>query len=151
MSATVQINRPHFGQVYIWSLMTTGVAIALVSIFLLPFANLDGRFFFLCLMVIASSMIAIRIPRVSGRITVADTFVFLGLLMYGGAAAILLSTLEGVAVTVIISKKPRVFLLNSAILATSTFFTSAVLNLLFGPPANLSANGFSQQFFYAIC
>jgi signal transduction histidine kinase/FixJ family two-component response regulator len=134
-----------------WSLMTMGVAIALVSLYQLPFHNLDARFSFLCLMVVASSFIAVRIPRVSGRITVADTFIFLGMLMYGGAAAILLSALEGVAVTVIISKKPRIFLLNSAILATSTFFTSAVLNLLFGPPASLAAHGFSQEFFYAIC
>ncbi|HLM24443.1 MAG TPA: ATP-binding protein, partial [Pyrinomonadaceae bacterium] len=65
--------------------------------------------------------------------------------------AILLSALEGVAVTVIISKRPRVFLLNSAILATSTFFTSTVLNLIFGPPASVASNGFSKQFFYAIC
>lgn len=152
MSATeVPINRPHFGQVYIWSLMTLGVVIALVSIYYLPIGKLDARFLFLCLMVIASSFIAVPIPRVSGRITVADTFVFLGMLMYGGAAAIVLSALEGVAVTVIISKKPRVFLLNSAILATSTFFTSTVLNLVFGPPASLIDNTFSQRFFYAIC
>jgi signal transduction histidine kinase/ActR/RegA family two-component response regulator len=150
-AAEVPVRRLHFGQVYIWSLMTTGVVIALVSIFYLPFEKLDARFFFLCLMVIASSFIAIRIPRVSGRITVADTFIFLGMLMYGGAAAILLSALEGVAVTVIISKKPRVFLLNSAILATSTFFTSTVLNLVFGAPPKLAANGFSATFFYAIC
>jgi len=150
-AAEVPVRRLHFGQVYIWSLMTTGVVIALVSIFYLPFEKLDARFFFLCLMVIASSFIAIRIPRVSGRITVADTFIFLGMLMYGGAAAILLSALEGVAVTVIISKKPRVFLLNSAILATSTFFTSTVLNLVFGAPPKLAANGFSPTFFYAIC
>jgi signal transduction histidine kinase/ActR/RegA family two-component response regulator len=130
--------------------MTMGVAITLVSLYYLPYRKLDTRFFFLCLMVIASSFIAVRIPRVSGRITVSDTFVFLGMLMYGGAAAILLSALEGVAVTVIISKKPRVFLLNSAILATSTFFTATVLNL-FGPPATLADNGFSQTFFYAIC
>ncbi|HET6851604.1 MAG TPA: ATP-binding protein [Pyrinomonadaceae bacterium] len=145
------VNRPHFGQVYLWSLMATGVAIALVALYQLPFHNLDVRFFFLCLMVIASSFIAVKIPRVSGRITVADTFIFLGMLMYGGAAAILLSALEGVAVTVIISKKPRIFLLNSAILATSTFFTSTVLNLVFGPPASLAEKGFSPQFFYAIC
>jgi signal transduction histidine kinase/ActR/RegA family two-component response regulator len=131
--------------------MMTGVAIALVSIFYLPFEKLDIRFVFLCLMVIASSFIAIRIPRVSGRITVADTFIFLGMLTYGGAAAILLSALEGVAVTVIISKKPRVFLLNSAILATSTFFTATVLNLVFGSPVKLVENGFSATFFYAIC
>jgi signal transduction histidine kinase len=151
MSATVQINRLHFGQIYIWLLMTAGVAISLVSIYFLPFERLDGPFFFLCLMVIASSMIAIRIPRVSGRITVADTFVFLGLLMYGGPAAILLSALEGIAVTMIISKKPRVFLLNSAILATSTFFTAIIFYRIFGSPIVLKAEGFSPRFLSAIC
>src|ERR1051325_7521371 len=131
--------------------MAMGVAIALVSLYRLPLQTLDARFLFLCLMVIASSFIAVKIPRVSGRITVADTFIFLGMLMYGGAAAILLSALEGVAVTVIISKKPRVFLINSAILATSTFFTATVLNQLFGPIKNLIYNDFSSTFLYAIC
>jgi signal transduction histidine kinase len=155
MSAVeMDVNRPHFGQVYMWSLVTAGAVIALVSVYYLPFKKLDAPFFFLCLMVIASSLIAIRIPRVSGRITVADTFVFLGMLLYGGPAAILLSALEGVAVTLIISKRPRVFVLNAAILATSTFFTAAVLNRLFGPPAALIANPadrISPEFFYAIC
>src|SRR5688572_7652645 len=124
-AAEVDVNRPHFGQVYMWSLVTTGAAITLISVYYLPFDKLDGRFVFLCLMVVASSLIAIRIPKVSGRITVADTFIFLGMLMFGGAAAILLSALEGVAVTLMgISKKPRFILLNSAILATSTFFRS---------------------------
>ena len=150
-AAEVNVSRPDFGQVYVWSLMITGVAIVLVSIYLLPYHNLDARFGFLCLMVMASSLIAVRIPRVSGRITVSDTFIFLGVLIYGGVAAILLSALEGVAVTVIISKKPRVFLLNSAILATSTFFTATVLYLIFGPSANLPDNGFSSRFIYAIC
>lgn len=152
MSAVeVDVNRPHFGQVYTWSLVTAGAAIVLVSTYYLPFDKLDARFVFLCLMVVASSLIAIRIPRVSGRITVADTFIFLGMLIYGGAAAIWLSALEGIAVTVIISKRPRVFLLNSAILATSTFFTSIVLNLAFGPPAALPPQGFSSRFLGAIC
>jgi signal transduction histidine kinase/ActR/RegA family two-component response regulator len=150
-AAEIDVTRPHFGPVYMWVLVIAGAIIALVSAYQLPFDNLDARFVFLCLMVIASSLIAIRIPRVSGRITVADTFVFLGMLMYGGAAAILLSALEGVAVTLIISRKPRVFILNSAILATSTFFTSTVLNLIFGPPAGITPNEFSQRFFYAIC
>src|SRR5215203_680014 len=150
-AAEIDVTRPHFGQVYMWSLVIAGGIIALVSICLLPFDKLDSHFVFLCLMVIGSSLIAIRIPRVRGRITVADTFVFLGMLMYGGAAAILLSALEGVAVTLIISKRPRVFILNSAILATSTFFTSIVLNLIFGPLVSITSNQFSKEFFYAIC
>ena len=150
-AAEADVNRLHFGQVYMWSLMTAGAVISLVSIYQLPFAKLDVSFIFLCLMVIASSLIAVRIPRVSGRITVADTFIFLGMLMYGGATAILLSALEGVAVTLIISKKPRTFLLNASILATSTFFTAIVLNRIFGPPELIVSNGFSPTFFYAIC
>src|SRR5215216_1328374 len=149
-AAEVDVNRPQFGQVYMWSLVIAGAVIVLVSIVLFPFQELDPRFGFLCLMVMASSLIAIRIPRVSGRITVADTFIFLGLIMYGGAAAILLSALEGVAVTVIISKKPRVFLLNSAILATSTFFTASALTWKFGSITAIPAN-FTEDFFTAIC
>jgi signal transduction histidine kinase/ActR/RegA family two-component response regulator len=142
-AAEVNINRPHFGQVYMWSLVTAGAAIAIVSVYQLPFSKLDVPFIFLCLMVAASSLIAIRIPYVSGRITVSDTFVFL--------TAILVSALEGVAVTLVMSKRPRTILFNSAILATSTFFTSTVLHLTVGPPVYVTANGFSALFFKAIC
>ncbi|HSK62688.1 MAG TPA: ATP-binding protein, partial [Pyrinomonadaceae bacterium] len=97
--------------------------------------------------------VAIKIPRVSGRITVADTFIFLAMLLYGGAAAILLSALEGVAATLIISKRPRTILFNSAILATSTFLTVVVLFPFFGSPARLldDYSGFSKTFFAAVC
>ncbi|HEU4931639.1 MAG TPA: ATP-binding protein [Pyrinomonadaceae bacterium] len=153
MSATqVNVDRPQFGQIYMWSLVIAGVAISLGSLVLFPFHKLDASFIFLCLMVMASAIIAIPIPRVSGRITVADTFVFLTMLQFGGAAAILMSALEGVAATLIISKRPRTILFNSAILATSTFFTSIVMNYVFGPPAELARDGrFSADFFKAIC
>jgi signal transduction histidine kinase/ActR/RegA family two-component response regulator len=133
-----------------WSLVTAGAAIVLASLYQLQFVNLDARFVFLCLMVMASSLVAIKIPRVSGRITVADTFVFLAMLMYGGSAAILLSGLEGITATLIISKKPRTILFNSAILAASTFCTAVVLHLIFGPPPKIEL-GFNQQFFLAVC
>src|SRR5215475_10433731 len=144
MSATeVNVDRPQFGQVYMWSLVIAGAAIALGSLVLFPFHKLDPPFVFLCLMVIASSLIAVPIPRVSGRITVADTFVFLTMLSYGGSAAILMSALEGVAATLIISKRPRTILFNSAILATSTFFTVVVLNWFLGPPSKVVDKGFT--------
>src|SRR5688572_15031763 len=151
-AAEVNVNRHNFGQVYMWSLVIAGAVIVLGALYALPLRNLDASFLFLCLMVMASSLIAIPIPRVSGRITVADTFVFLTLLLYGGSAAILVSALEGVAATLIISKRPRTILFNSAILATSTFFTVAVLNWIFGPPANIIQEGrFSKEFFGAVC
>jgi len=147
----VEVNRPQFGQVYMWSLVIAGAAIVLVSIYTLPFSKLDVSFVFLCMMVMASALIAIKIPHVSGRITVADTFVFLTLLLYGGAAAIVVSALEGIAATLIISKRPRTILFNSAILATSTSFTVVVLNWKFGSPVEIISNDFTSKFFMAIC
>jgi signal transduction histidine kinase/CheY-like chemotaxis protein len=150
-AAQVDVNRDSFGSVYMWSLVTAGAVIVLVSLYELPLRDLDARFFFLCLMVMASSLVAIRIPRVSGRITVADTFVFLTLLLFGGAAAILVSALEGIAATLVISKRPRTILFNSAILATSTFFTVVVLNWTVGPPVEIVHHGFTATFFRAVC
>jgi signal transduction histidine kinase/CheY-like chemotaxis protein len=150
-AAEVDANRQHFGQIYMWSLVSAGAVIILISLYQLPIHTLDARFFFLCLMVGASSLIAIKIPRVSGRITVADTFVFLTLLLYGGAAAVLVSALEGVCATLKISKRPRTILFNSAILATSTFLTATVLTRIFGPPVNIIADGFSANYFLAVC
>ena len=150
-AAEVNVNRHNFGQVYMWSLVIAGAVIVLGALYALPFRQLDISFLFLCLMVIASSLIAIPIPRVSGRITVADTFVFLTLLLYGGSAAILVSALEGVAATLIISKRPRTILFNSAILATSTFFTVAILYWTIGSPVTVVDGGFSEKFFRAVC
>jgi uncharacterized membrane protein len=76
-----------------WSLVIAGAIIVFGALYALPVRQLDASFLFLCLMVMASSLIAIPIPRVSGRITVADTFVFLTLLLFGGSAAILVSAL----------------------------------------------------------
>ena len=145
------LHRFHIAQFYLWSLVAIGSTVILVSIYELPFTTLDLRFVLLSLMVVASSLVAVRIPRVSGRITVADTFVFLTLLLYGGAAAIVISALEGVCATLMISKRPRTILFNSAILATSTFVTVVVLTLSVGPPTSVIATGFSANFFLAIC
>ena len=148
-AAEVDVNRPQFGQVYMWSLVIAGAAIVLVSLYQLPYRDLDPRFGFLCLMVMASALIAIPIPRVSGRITVADTFVFLTMLLYGGPAAVLVSALEGIAATLIISKRPRTIFFNSAILATSTFCTSTVLHLKLGSITEISRD-FNSDFFIAV-
>ena len=145
------VNRYHILQTYMWSLVVFGLAIILVSLYEFPFDRLNLRFTLLSLMVVASSLVAVRIPRVSGRITVADTFIFLTMLLYGGPAAILMSALEGVCTTLLISKRPRTILFNSAILATSTFLTATVLNWAVAPPTSVIATGFSADFFLTIC
>jgi signal transduction histidine kinase/CheY-like chemotaxis protein len=145
------MDRLAFARQYMWSIVVVGSAITLWSIYRLPFGRLDFGFVVLVAMVVISSQIAVRIPRVSGRITVSDTFIFLTMLLYGGYAAVLMSALEGVCTSLLISKKPRTILLNSAVLAMSTFATSIVLRLLYGSPRNIIAEGYSANFFIAIC
>jgi signal transduction histidine kinase/CheY-like chemotaxis protein len=62
-----------------------------------------------------------------------------------------MSALEGVSSTLLISKKPRTILLNSAVLATSTFLTATVVRLAFGSPLEIVAAGYSANFLVAIC
>jgi signal transduction histidine kinase len=144
------MNRERFAKVYMWSIVVFGSIITLLSLVKLTHAPLDFRFVLLAVMVVLSSQIAVRIPRVSGRITVADTFIFLTLLLYGGDAAIVMSALEGVSTTLQISKRPRTILLNSAVLATSTFLTASILSLLFGPPTEIVNSGYSETLLGAI-
>ena len=145
------MHRHHVAQGYMWSLVIFGSAVVLLALYQFPYDSLDVSFVLLSLLVVGSSLVAVRIPRVSGRITVADTFIFLSMLLYGGAAAILMSALEGVCTTLLISKRPRTILFNSAILATSTFLTVTVLTFFVGAPTNIVRTGFSATFFLAIC
>jgi signal transduction histidine kinase/CheY-like chemotaxis protein len=145
------MNQERFARIYMWSIVVCGSLISLVSLYQLQFANLTTPFILLALFVAVSSLVAVRIPRVSGRITVADTFIFLTLLLYGGAAAVVLSALEGVCTTLLISKKPRTILLNASVLATSTFITAGALTLVFGPPLQIVSAAYSPNFLIAIC
>jgi signal transduction histidine kinase len=145
------MDHRHFARLYMWSIVGCGSVITLISIYRLQFVELDLRFVVLALLVVISSLVTVRIPRVSGRITIADTFIFLTMLLFGGPAAVLMSVLEGVSTTLLISRKPRTILLNASVLATSTFFTAAVLNFLVGPPAQIATATYSANFFAAVC
>jgi len=135
-----------------WSIVVVGWLITILCISQLPFKQLDFRFTLLAAMVVLSSQIAVKIPRVSGRITVGDTFIFLTMLLYGGAAAVVMSALEGACTTLrIVSKRPRTILLNSAVLALSTFITATTVRFFFGPPTDLINAGYSANFIGAMC
>lgn len=145
------MNQERFARIYMWSIVVCGSAITLFSLSQLQFNQIEIRFVLLALMVITSSLVAVPIPRVSGRITVADTFIFLTMLLFGGAAAVIMSALEGVFTTLLISKKPRTILLNSSVLAISTFITAAVFTLIFGPPQEIVKAGYTPNFLVALC
>ncbi|HWW77226.1 MAG TPA: HAMP domain-containing sensor histidine kinase, partial [Pyrinomonadaceae bacterium] len=134
---------------FMWAVVALGSAALLFSAAGLPVARLDQRFLLLAVLVCVSSHVAVRIPHVSGRITVSDTLVFLTLLLYGGAAAVALSALEGVYASLRISRKPLTILFNAAVLALSTFLTATALRALFGA-SNLAGDYYSAPALAAV-
>src|SRR3982750_1411655 len=96
MGRTEIINKQMLTRPFMWSIVVIGSAVFLFFLHRLNWTQLDLKFLLLALMVIVCSRVAVPIPRVSGRITVSDTLIFLTMLLYGGEAAILLAAMEGI-------------------------------------------------------
>jgi signal transduction histidine kinase/ActR/RegA family two-component response regulator len=148
-------------QTLIRAYMLTIIAAALGAIFYslrhFPVDRIDGRLVALTILTIAvSSRLTIRIPRISGHISVSDTFFFLTILIYGGEAAVLLAALEAFSSSFRFSKKsipisPLTIAFNGAMMACSTFITVMVVRLFFGDIGALRHGPFSAEFVVALC
>jgi len=114
-------------------------------------AKVDVHFMVLAAMTMAASQFAVQLPSIGGRITVADTLVFLALLLYGREAAVVLAALEGLSSSLRISKKPGTVLFNSAVMSASIFMTAGALQLVFGPSLANYLRPFKGSLVAALC
>ena len=126
-----------FFQPFVYSIVATGAAILLYCLSRLSVHELDWRFLILAAGTVGvASRLSVKIPRVSGEITVGDTLIFITMLLYSGEAAVLVAALDGIGSSLRL-KKPRVLLFNSAQMVCSTFLTTWALRLAFGQNLNL--------------
>ena len=145
------MGRQRYVAPYMWGVVAAGAVIFLLSLYRLPLDRIDLPYLILALLVIAvSSSVVIRIPLVSGGITVSDTFIFLTMLLYGGEAAVLLAVCDGLCASLRISRKPRTILFNSAVMACATFITVWTLRTCFGLIVDLPRAGYTGGFIGAI-
>jgi diguanylate cyclase (GGDEF)-like protein len=136
------LARQRLADLYVWPLTTAGAVTCLFAAYHLPLAKLDLYFLLLVLTtLIIESLVAIRIPRINSNITVDVTFVFIALLLYGGAAATLLGAVSGTCSALHFSKKPRTVLFAGASLACAVYITAGVLTLALGPTTELLHHG----------
>jgi len=136
--------REHSINIYMWLIVAAGTASVLYAAVTLPTGIIDGYFLLLILITaVLGSRIAIRIPKISGNITLEDTFVFIALLLYGSEAAVMIGALAGICSALRISRKVRTVAFGSAALACSVFTTAAVLKFAFGSTTNLLNHGAS--------
>ena len=151
------MDRQSLKKAYIWVIITAASAAVVFSIFHFPTERLDLPLIALAVVTIAiSSRLTIRIPRISGHISVSDTFFFLTILIYGGEAAVLLAAAEALCSSLRFSNKsihikPLTIAFNSAMMACSTFITFVVVRLSFGDITLLRHGQFSAQFVAALC
>src|SRR3954469_2563931 len=151
------MNRQTVIRVYMVTIIVAALGAVLYSLRHFPVDRIDGRLLALTVLTIAvSSRLTIRIPRISGHISVSDTFFFLTILVYGGEAAVLLAALEAFSSSFRFSKKsipisPLTIAFNGAMMACSTFVTVMVVRLFFGDIGALRHGPFSAEFVAALC
>src|ERR1044072_2363668 len=151
------MDRQSLKKAYMLIIIAAGVAAVIYSDLHLPVAKLDLRFGALAVLTIAvASRFTVRIPRISGHISVSDTFFFLTMLLYGGEAAVLLAAVETLTLSLHFGRKqilikPLTIAFNSAMMACATFVTFMVVQSLFGDITALRQGQFSGRFVAAWC
>ena len=144
--------RSRFFGPFLWVVTGAGSLAFLYSLTQLNVAQFDSRFVILVAMaLLLASQITVPIPRLSSQISVSDTFVFLLLLLYGGAAAVTVGAIEAALSSVRFSKKLRIVAFNFSAAAASIYITSAVMNGIFRNVVALRADPISATFGAAIC
>lgn len=137
---------------FLWIVIACGLLAFVSSAFQVDFAQLDSPFGILIgVALLLTSRITIPIPRFSSQISVSDTFVFLVLLLYGGAAAVVVGAMEAFISTLRFSRRPKIIGFNWASAAVSILITSSVMEWIFGSVELLRTKPISPTFVAAIC
>jgi diguanylate cyclase (GGDEF)-like protein/putative nucleotidyltransferase with HDIG domain len=82
------------GRLYVWSIIVCGVAIVADSLYRMATAPVYSQWFILAGLTLLSGSFTVRIPGISARFSVSETFVFAAALLFGPAAATIIVVLD---------------------------------------------------------
>ena len=137
---------------FLWVVIACGILAFASSASQIDIAHFDPRYSVLIgVALLLTSRITIPIPRFSSQISVSDTFVFVVLLLYGGAAAVVVGAMEAFISSLRFSRRPVIVLFNWASAAVSILITSSVLEWIFGNVELLRTKPITHTFVAAIC
>ena len=129
---------------FLWVIIGCGSLAFIYSALRVHFGQFDSRLALMGVMaLLLTSRITIPLPRYSCQISVSDTFVFLVLLLYGSAAAVVVGALEAFLSSLYFSRRPLTRMFNWGSAAFSILITSSVLELVFGNIVALLIGGSS--------
>src|SRR3712207_6238944 len=134
-----QKTNQHLAKPFMWLVIVTGGLACALSVSMLHPSQLGLQFVLITVLTLAfGSRVVVQIPRVKGRISVSDIFIFLALLIFGGEAAIILAALDGCFSSRGVAKTKMTAAFNTGVYIFSTFVTVWALRALFGDPTRLS-------------
>jgi signal transduction histidine kinase/ActR/RegA family two-component response regulator len=137
---------------FLWVIIACGFLAFVNSALQVDYAQFDSLFAILIgVALLLTSRITIPIPRFSSQISVSDTFVFLVLLLYGGAAAVVVGAMEALISSLRFSRRPAIVGFNWASAALSILITSSVVEWIFGSVVLLRTKPITHTFVAAIC
>lgn len=146
------MNKQRYVTPFVALVVALGVGVIAFCAVRLETPQLNIRFVLLFfLMVFLGARLVINIPSIKSEITVNDSFVFLTMLFCGGEAAILVAAAAGFCSSLRVTKKIRLHLFNSSMMACSTFLTVIALRTFFGSIRNLATLELSARFVGALC
>ena len=138
--------------IYSWTVIVLGSFVLLFTLARINFFQLGYSYLiFSVVTIVFASRIIVQIPRIKGHISVSDTFIFLSILLFGGEAGILLSTVDAIPPSIRLSKTRTTLAFNVTVFAISTFVTVWSLRLIFGRLPELARREFTSEYVVAIC
>lgn len=126
--------------IYRWIIILLGVLLIAVSV--RDWLTQGAPWDFLALMlvtILVALKVSIKLTRYNGSITVADTFIFLGLMLWGTPVAVLIAAAESAASTSKVSRRIQTYLFNASVSVISIWTTGWMLKSFFAEPAQLGS------------
>jgi diguanylate cyclase (GGDEF)-like protein/putative nucleotidyltransferase with HDIG domain len=136
-----------FGRIFLWSIISIGVAVIGTSILSLYRHPIESQWFIIAALTLVSGSATVRLPSTYASISISETFVFTAVLLYGPAAGTVLVALDGLVISFWIAKRhrePHRALFNmsapavSAWLSAHLFFFVAGISPLVDRPAAIN-------------
>ncbi|MBC7929578.1 MAG: hypothetical protein H7Z38_03325, partial [Rubrivivax sp.] len=140
-----------FSNIYRWMVTAVGGLVCAYAAARLSPAALDLRFLVLVICTLGfGSRLTVRIPRVSGEVSVSDTFIFITLLLYGVEPAVLLAAVEAMLSSSRFSRRKVTVFFNGAVMAVSTLLAARSLEFFFGRVTDLRLGDYSARYIEAL-
>src|SRR5262245_50303272 len=130
-----KLKLSRFGHLYLWAVITVGVAVIGHSISLLHRQDIGYEWFIIAALTLISGSATVRLPSSYASISISETFVFTAVLLFGPAAGTVVVALDGLVISFWIAKRhsePHRALFNMSAPAVSVWCSANLFFIISG-------------------